>query len=71
MLWSAEYSLRCLVWQKGGGKGRRPRPMATPAERARRDRALATAEEARTEVDAALAAVMGARGSEGDDGEGA
>lgn len=64
MLWSCEYALRCLVWQRGGGKGRRPRPLPTPAERLRHERQLEGAERAREEVDAVLASVMAFGGGE-------
>ncbi len=69
MLWGCEYSLRCLVWQQGGCKGRRPRPLPTPEDRARRARQLEGAEEARAAVDEVLASVLTFQGGGGPGGE--
>lgn len=60
MLWHIEYDLRCVLWTVGGGKGRRPRPLPTPGERRRNDRAIEASLASKGAVDAALAEVIGA-----------
>lgn len=55
MLWHIEYDLRCVLWAVGGGKGRRPRPLPTPGERLRNDRAIEA-----SLASTALAEVIGA-----------
>ena len=60
LLWSIEYSLRILTWQKSkdGSKGRnRPRPLQTPMERHRNRQAADAAIAHKAEIDKVLGMV--------------
>lgn len=60
LLWSIEYSLRILTWQKSkdGSKGRnRPRPLQTPMERHRNRQAADAALAHKAEIDKVLGMV--------------
>ena len=50
MLTHIEYLLRCLIWSLGGGKGERPKPIESPAERKRLAERFEQAETVMAEV---------------------
>ncbi len=57
LLWLIEYEMRILI-RSLSGKGKNPEPIKTPSENKKNSDALASAERAREEVDAALADLL-------------